>query len=325
MAFHEQVDALLAAGRTGEAVAVAERAAAAGDGEALTLLATWRLVGNPLPRDLPAARALLARARALGHRGAAQMEIALTGNGSGADGPDWAGALALLRAAAEGEPAARAQAALLDAMALHGDGSPARLPSPEPLAPNGAVQRFPGFLSPAECGHVARAASGLLEPAVVVDPATGRQVRHPHRTSDGAVLGPTREDPVVRAINLRIAAASGTHVDQGEALTILRYVPGQQYRPHHDSLPGTRNQRVKTMLLYLNEGFGGGETTFPAYKLSIRPRGGDAVLFTNTRADGRPDPAALHAGEPVTQGAKWLATRWIRARPFSLWTGPEVA
>ncbi|MFY0022539.1 hypothetical protein ABTQ05_21660, partial [Acinetobacter baumannii] len=74
----------------------------------------------------------------------------------------------------------------------------------------------------------------------------------PIRTSDIAAFPLALEQPAIHAINLRIASASGTNVRAGEPLTILRYRPGQQYRPHLDTLPGERNQRVATMLIYLN-------------------------------------------------------------------------
>lgn len=299
------------------------RAGDRGDAGALLRLATWRLMGAPVPRDLPEARRLLRRAAALGSAPAALMEVALTANGSGAPA-DWPTALRLQREAARRDRVAAAQLELIEAMALEPDGHPARLPQPEPLAPGGAVVRFPGLLTPAECEHVARVAADLMEPATVVHPVTGAQIKHPHRTSDGAVIGPTRETLAIRAINLRVAALSGTQVDQGESLTVLRYAPGQEYRPHHDALPGTGNQRVATVLLYLNYGFRGGETVFPHYGVSVAPRGGDALLFLNVGPDCRPDPRALHAGAPVAAGVKWLATRWIRARPFSPWTGPEA-
>lgn len=199
------------------------------------------------------------------------------------------------------------------------------LPIGQPLRADAGIYRFPSFLTPAECAHVAQASSDLLEPAAVFDPASGRQVAHPVRTSDAAVIGPMREDLVVRAINARIAAASGTDIGQGEALTVLRYRPGQQFRLHSDALPVSRNQRVKTLLIYLNEGFAGGETLFPDHKLTVKPAAGDALLFANTLDEQRPDPRSRHAGLPVTQGVKWLATRWIRARPFDMWTGPEAA
>ena len=254
---------------------------------------------------------------------AAIMEAALTANGSGT-GPDWRGAVGLLRDAATYDRVALDHLKLLQAMPLDEHGAPARSPTAEPLAEGEAVIRYPGFLTPAECEHVARGAIDVMEPAVVVDPRSGRQIRHPHRTSDGGVIGPTRESLPIRAINARIAAISGTGIDQGESLTVLRYAPGQQYRPHSDALPGTGNQRIKTVLLYLNEGFAGGETTFPAHGVTVTPRGGDALLFTNTLPDGRPDPRSVHAGLPVRQGVKWLATRWIRQRPFSVWTGPDA-
>lgn len=52
----------------------------------------------------------------------------------------------------------------------------------------------------------------------------------------------------------------------------------------------------------------------------MTPRGGDALLFVNTLADGLPDPGSRHAGLPVTHGAKWLATRWIRRAAIDPWT-----
>lgn len=307
---------------SGQVVAAAEllaEAARGGDADAAMLLAVWLLRGTPLRRDLAAARVWLRRAAEIGHVDAALAQIALTANGSGA-AADWPRALALLRTAAAHDPVAAAQLALVDAMALDRSGLPTRLPAPEPLSAAPRIVRFPALLTPAECAHLAGVGAALLEPARVIDPRTGAWVAHPIRTSDGGAIGPTREDLVVRAINARIAAISGTSVDQGEPLTVLRYQPGQEYRPHLDTIQGASNQRIVTVLLYLNQGFGGGETHFPEVDLTITPRGGDALLFANTRANGRPDPATRHAGLPVTQGAKWLATRWIRAARVDPWT-----
>jgi len=43
---------------------------------------------------------------------------------------------------------------------------------------------------------------------------------------------------------------------------------------------------------------------------------GDALIFRNVDASGRPDPAARHAGLPVIRGEKLIASRWIRERPL---------
>ncbi len=310
--------ALAAAGATADALALLGAAGDAGDVNALMQLAVWRLTGQFINRDLPAARALLRRAVSIGHVDAALMEIALVANGSGG-AADWGAALQLLDVAAKADPVAAAHRQLLAAMDLGPDGKPR---TPPPLtrlstAPNIWLAR--GFLTLAECKHIAEAALELLGPAYVIDPASGRQVAHPIRTGHHAAIGPAREDLVVRAINHRIAAVSATQTDQGESLTVLHYAVGQQYRPHVDTIAGAQNQRIKTVLLYLNEGYGGGETLFLHKKLKVAARAGDAVIFDNVLPNGQTDPTTQHAGLPVTRGTKWLATRWIRANRHDPW------
>lgn len=292
--------------------------AAANDAMALAALANWHLVGTRVPRDVARGRALLRRAAAIGHVDAALMEVAFTANGSGGDA-DWAAALALLGTAAKGDPVAAQQLAMIGAMRLTADGQPQAPPNGRPLSEAPEVRLFPALFSPAECAHVAAVAADVMEPSRIVDPVSGAARPDPIRTSDGAVIGPGREDLVVRALNLRIAAASRTPVEHGEPLSVLRYAPGQQYRPHHDALPGAANQRGWTMLVYLNQGYGGGETHFPATGLMVAGRGGDGLLFRNLDDAGAIDPMALHAGLPVTAGKKWLCTRWIRMGPHDPW------
>ena len=124
------------------------------------------------------------------------------------------------------------------------------------------------------------------------------------------------EDPAVHALNRRLAAISGSAYACGEPLLILRYRPMQHYLNHLDALPGLENQRVMTALVYLNEGFEGGHTAFPAAGISYRGNLGDAILFTNVLENGQADQASLHAGLPVVSGEKYLASRWIRREPM---------
>lgn len=318
----DQATRLIASGQSAQAISILEQAGQGGDVDALYLLAVHRLAGEITPRDLPAARILLRKARTIGHVDAALMEVALTANGSGGM-PDWQAALKLLEEAAQNDPLAEQQLALVRAMSLAPDGSPTRLPVGAALSDSPRILLFHNFATRAECEHIAGAAAPHLQRSVVADPVTGALREHPIRTSDGALIGPAREDLVLAAINRRIAAISGTNLVQGEPLTVLRYAPGQQYRPHLDTLPDVSNQRVMTVILYLNEGFGGGETVFVHTGARITPRGGDAILFDNCTADGKPDPRSAHAGLPVTAGSKWIATRWIRARPLDLWAVGE--
>lgn len=319
-----RADLLIANGRLQEAVVLVVNASASGDADAQFRQAIWRLSGQPLQRDLPGARALLRQARIAGHTDAALFEVALTANGSGAPA-DWRAAYDLLEVLAKTDLVAAKQVELLKKMKLTSHGDPIDMPDRERLGEAPDVWRIPALFSADECRHIAEGVVDILAPATVADPATGRNVANPVRTSDGAVVGPTRETLVIQALNRRLAAATDTDWRQGEALSVLRYRPGQQFRPHVDALPVTRNQRIRTVLVYLNDGYGGGATSFEHNRLRVEPHTGDAIIFDNVRADGSPDPTTKHAGEPVTHGVKWLATRWIRARSFDVWTGPESA
>jgi prolyl 4-hydroxylase len=189
------------------------------------------------------------------------------------------------------------------------------LPSRQ-LAEAPAVFAFESFATTAECAYLRTKIEGALTPSVVIDPANGRMIPHPIRSSDGAVFGVFDEDLVVNAINRRIAAASGTPLAAGEPLQLLRYRQGGEYRAHFDALPEGGSQRILTLILYLSDQYGGGETRFMRTGLVFRGRVGDALLFRNVTADGRPDPLALHAGLPVTHGEKLIASRWIRGDKF---------
>jgi prolyl 4-hydroxylase len=307
---------LAAAGRAAEAILMLNRLAQAGDGEALFTLALWRLGGEHMPRDVAAARDLFRRAGETGRADAARIYTNFIAAGTG--GPaNWAGALKRLEQQARKDPEAKAQLALIKAMALTSEGDPQQLPQPEALSESPLVRLFPRLFTAAECDYLIKASTPMLRPSVVVDPRTGRQVPNPIRTSDDARFPWLILNPAVQAFNLRIAAASGTHVDQGEPLQILRYRPGQEYRAHLDAIAGLDNRRVLTVIVYLNDGYKGGETRFTKTGLDVRGRKGDALLFGNTLPDGGADPMSQHAGLPVTMGTKLIATRWIWEQPYT--------
>lgn len=298
-----------------QAVARLEQGGRAGDAACWVELASWYLRGTPVARNLSRSRECFRLAAAQGHLQAQRIHMALITVGVG--GPsDWQQALALLAALAGHDESAAREREILLRMALSEDGRPAALPHPEQLSRSPEVVAFRSLLTAAECDFLVERAGPLFQPSVIVDPATGQLRPHPVRTSDNAAFPWVAETPAIHAINRRLAAASETSPGNGEPLQILRYRPGQEYRPHHDALPNTDNQRALTFLLYLNDGYQGGETEFCRTGLRFVGRKGDGLLFRNADAQGRPDPTALHAGRPVTSGEKLLATRWIHERPF---------
>lgn len=110
-----------------------------------------------------------------------------------------------------------------------------------------------------------------------------------------------------------------------EPAQVVRYLPGQRYRPHHDYFdPAGANfaaktasggQRAVTVLAYLVQPDAGGKTSFPKLGLGFDPKVGDALCWWNVNDAGREDPATLHAGEPVLEGEKWALNLWFRERP----------
>lgn len=301
-----------------EAAAMLAEASAAGNNDAAAELGIWLLRGDLISRDVPRAREFLGCAAHGGHEEALLLEMALSANGSGGE-IDWQGAVALLKEGARHYGYLKRDLELIEGLDLDDKGHPRRAPRGTLIDERLQIIRYSSFLSPKECQHLANVAVTSLAPSTVFDPNTGRQIANPIRSSEGTVIGPAQEDLVVQAICRRIASATDTPFENGEPLSILRYSPGQEYRPHFDAIAGARNNRIKTVLMYLNDAYEGGQTAFPRMNIVIEPKAGDAVVFDNITAEGSVQTLSLHAGLPVQRGQKWVATRWIRQHPFEPW------
>lgn len=313
------------AGRREDADRWLKAAAENGEPEALVTLATREMHTRS---GCAAVASRLADAAAKGSPSAARLVSVLRAMEIGFSKDDAAATGALLRLAAAGlEPARRELAALRllqhkddpGAGALSLDPPPA--PAMERIAASPDVVLYRGAVPLGVCAYVIEHAGPRIGPALVYDPRGGGMMRDPLRSSATASLGPLDLDLALVALNRRISALAGVVDAQGEFLSVMRYRPGEQYRPHFDNIPpgpdlDRNGQRIKTALLYLNDSYEGGETAFPASDLKVRGEPGDVVVFSNVTADGRGDPASRHAGLPVTSGEKWLASKWFRERIF---------
>ena len=180
--------------------------------------------------------------------------------------------------------------------------------------------RLENLLDEAECAELIELARPRLARALTVDD-DGKQQVDQRRTSEGMFFS-IGELPLVARIEQRLAGLLGLPVSHGEGLQILHYRPGQEYEPHFDwfdpALPGydaiTRSggQRIASVVIYLNTPELGGGTAFPELGLTVTARRGSAVYFAYEGGD----PSSLHAGLPVICGEKWIATKWLRERPY---------
>jgi prolyl 4-hydroxylase len=115
------------------------------------------------------------------------------------------------------------------------------------------------------------------------------------------------ENEVVTKIKVGVARLSGVDIDKQERLHFVRYVEGGEYKEHTDG-----EFRQKTALVYLNNGFRGGETVFPKLNRTIKPEIGKLVIWDNIDENGKEDTMSLHTGLPVEVGTKYIAVIWIK-------------
>jgi prolyl 4-hydroxylase len=176
-----------------------------------------------------------------------------------------------------------------------------------------------------ECRRLIEMARPRLQPSTLVDPVTGRDVVSDKRTSDGMFFRPAENDFIAH-VDRRVSALMNLPVENGEGLQVLHYQAGAGSEPHFDYLQPTNaanresiarsGQRVSTLVTYLNDVPAGGQTVFPMLGWAVSPLRGNAVYFEYCDDAGRVDPRSLHASAPVTQGDKWVVTKWMRQRRF---------
>jgi predicted 2-oxoglutarate/Fe(II)-dependent dioxygenase YbiX len=86
-----------------------------------------------------------------------------------------------------------------------------------------------------------------------------------------------------------------------ERFRYYRYDPGQTFAPHYDGYferPNGQRSHL-TFMVYLNDGFEGGDTIFHQCRppLCVRPECGKALVFYHQQ---------LHEGAPVLSGRKYV-------------------
>lgn len=209
---------------------------------------------------------------------------------------------------------------------------------------------YHGFMTEEECDHIIAVAKPSVRRSTVVDSETGKVKTDPIRTSFQTFLR-RGYDPVVTAIEERLARWAMIPYENGEDMQVLKYTYGQKYDAHHDvgeltsksgqQLAADGGYRVATALLYLTTVEEGGETVFPISEwidpqresesqsyspcgkrgVAAKPVKGDVLLFWSVGLTNEIDPASMHAGCPVLKGEKWTGTKWLHQTPFR-WTAP---
>jgi prolyl 4-hydroxylase len=178
-----------------------------------------------------------------------------------------------------------------------------------------------GFIGPALCDALIERIDAVRRPSTIADPNGDAAFR----TSETGDLAAT--DPVVQAVEARLAAFTGLDPMHGEPLQGQRYAVGQEFKGHTDYFEpqgadyerycSVAGNRTWTVMVYLNEPEAGGATRFKAADKIIQPETGKLVAWNNRRFDSTPNPATLHQGMKVRDGVKYVITKWYRERVWA--------
>lgn len=274
------------------------------------------------PRDPVAGAVLVRRAccgRAQADQGMARELLGLLQNARYPNVNSLANALSQAPTAAQ--PEQRTEVNWPRVEAVFADDVANAPPAVETVSDAPSVRRYLQAFSPEECEYVIASSARLLVPSMIADPETGQSRQDDYRSSLTAIMSVVDLDLPLTLFNHRLARLAGRPPAHAEALGVLLYAPGKEYRPHYDWLPpgpeyDRGGQRVTTALLYLNDEYEGGETHFVTPDIKVRGAAGDVVVFENILEGGDPDRQSRHAGLPVRSGAKWLGSTWYREKKY---------
>lgn len=165
------------------------------------------------------------------------------------------------------------------------------------------------ILSPAECAEYIELTENIGYAAAPITTPRGFQMRPDIRNNERVIL-----DDLERAANLwqRVSAYIPEQIGRWRAIGLndrfrfYRYDPGQKFALHHDGSYRRSNgeESLLTFMIYLNEGFEGGETRFYPHRyladnseIYVVPVTGMALCFIHDIA---------HEGASVIRGRKYV-------------------
>ena len=178
------------------------------------------------------------------------------------------------------------------------------------------------FCSQEECLSLCNAVDAHAKPSVHLNLATGEALPQTHfRKSNTLVLHPA--DQLCSSIVERMAKVLDSSPSQAEPPNIIKYQPGDYFKPHVDGFSpihfalahtgasdrlielNSAGNRTWTLMLYLNDDFIGGQTNFPLMSIAFIPKPGLLVGWKNTYSS-EVIPESLHQSTEIISGFKYV-------------------
>ena len=159
-------------------------------------------------------------------------------------------------------------------------------------------------LSPTECEMLIRRIESLQPEVATINTAFGPRVNRDVRNNDSVIF---EDQSLADTLFDRIRRKAPPEIDgirlvgANEMFRCYRYNPGMRFAPHADGafVRNDSEQSYYSFLLYLNDGFTGGATTFITKpEVAIQPETGMGLLFQHP---------IIHEGSVVISGVKYVA------------------
>jgi prolyl 4-hydroxylase len=166
------------------------------------------------------------------------------------------------------------------------------------------ILTLPDVLSAEECTTFINRIESLKPEIASINTFSGTRVRSETRNNDRVIFDDAHlaQLLVARVQNKVPAEIHGMAlIGANERFRCYRYKPGMRFAPHTDGAYFRTETEYScyTFLVYLNDDFDGGETTFLTEpEIKITPESGMGLIFQHP---------LIHEGSLVTRGIKYVA------------------
>jgi prolyl 4-hydroxylase len=170
-------------------------------------------------------------------------------------------------------------------------------------------------LTPEECAALIVRIDDLEPQLATVNTIDGPRINTKHRNNERVIFD---DQDLARLVversgeNIPHTFLSWEFAGANERFRCYRYKQGMRFKPHGD---GSFERHIfersfYSFLVYLNEGFEGGETNFFVNpEISVKPETGMALMFQHP---------LLHEGAEVTNGMKYVARTDLMYRQWGI-------
>ena len=194
------------------------------------------------------------------------------------------------------------------------------------------IYTIDNFLSEKECKFIIKVSKANLKLAGVSKMDNEKELepgKYKGRTNSSYWMAHNTY-PETLKIAKKIAKKIGCNYRHFENFQVIHYNENEEYKYHYDAYDmnetekyknfcGERGNRLRTVLVYLNDVIEGGGTGFDSLNeynetVIVEPKMGKMVVFNNLNDDGSLNRKSRHAGLPVFKGEKWAFNLWLRER-----------